>query len=279
MQTIKHISRLFILLFIITSCTEKIDIALDSSDTRLAVEGYLTSDTTTHWVRLTQSKDYYSSNPVTSVSNAVVKIIDGSQSITLTENPQKPGYYETVPDFFGKAGHSYQLDINLENEIGGQSHYTSNSTLNPVGTIDSIQVVYNDNWKVYEVQIFAWEAPSTDFYLFQVIKNGELITDTIGKWIVSDDRYFNGNYTNGISVGFLDAENPREDVHPGDTITLKMSVITKAYYEFIIELQDITYQFRNPLFSGPPSNVTGNIPNATGFFSTYSSTYSSTVYQ
>ncbi len=43
---------------------------------------------------------------------------------------------------------------------------------------------------------------------------------------------------------------------------------------------DESFEYRNPLFSGPPSNVSTNISNgAVGFFAVYSNTYSITVYQ
>ncbi|MBN1339930.1 MAG: DUF4249 family protein, partial [Bacteroidales bacterium] len=92
--------------------------------------------------------------------------------------------------------------------------------------------------------------------------------------------WVNGNYTNGVAVYYLFPDNgPDEEVLPGDTITLKMSSITKEYYRFIFELQDQTFEYRNPLFSGPPANITTNISNGgCGFFAAYSVSYASTVY-
>jgi len=274
----KNTIAIFTLLITLSACTERIEIELDSTYERLVVEGHITTDTTTHWVRLTRSKDYYSSNPVSTISNAEVILDDSDQSIQLTENPDKPGYYETPSDFYGLPGVIYNVAIQLPEEIGKSDTYNSSCELRPVGEIDSIQVVYNQDWEGYEVRIFAWEPPSTDWYIFQVLKNGVMLTDTIDEFWTSDDRFFNGNYTNGIMVGFLDANNPEEKPEPGDTITLKMSGITEDYFNFIIQLQDQTFELRIPLFSGPPANIITNIPDATGFFAAYSSTYSSTVY-
>lgn len=278
---LKAMKTSILLLFAIawlSSCTERIDIELDSTYERLVVEGHVTTDTGTHWVRLTRSKDYYSSNPVSAIGNATVQMTDGNLTMTLAENPEKPGYYETPSDFHGTPGKVYDIDIQLPEEIGGSNFYTSSCELRPVGDIDSIQLVYNPDWEGYEVLIYAWEPPTTDWYIFQVIKNGVLLTDTIDEYWTSDDRFFNGNYTNGIMVGFLDANDPTENPEPGDVITLKMSGITEDYYNFIIQLQDQTFEYRNPLFSGPPANVLTNIPDATGFFAAYSVTYSSTIY-
>jgi len=106
-----------------------------------------------------------------------------------------------------------------------------------------------------------------------------MITDTITEIGISDDRFFNGNYTYGAPVYHLSEKNPVEALNPGDTVTLMMSSITKEYYNFIVELMDETFEFRNPLFSGPPANISTNISNdGVGFFAAYSTTYSTTIY-
>lgn len=274
----KNLIAILSIVAILSSCTEKIELELDTTYERLVVEGHITTDTMAHWVRLTHSKDYYSSQPSSLISYAQVELTDGSLSIELVENPNNPGYYETPADFYGETNKTYSIDVKLPEEIGGNNYFESSCDLRPVGEIDSIQVVYNEDWEGYEVNIYAWEPPSEDFYIFQVLKNNVMVSDTIDEWWISDDRFFNGNYTNGIMVGFLDANNPEEKPEPGDIITLKMSGITKDYYNFILQLQDQTSEYRNPLFSGPPANVISNIEGATGFFAAYSSTYSSTTF-
>ena len=261
-----------------SACTEKIDIELDSTYDRLAVEGYVTTEKGTNWVRLIHSTDYYSGSEPAAVSDASVQMSDGFTTFELNEDAQNPGFYLPDEDFKGVAGRTYTIDINLQENIGGFKSYSASCVLNPVAPIDSIRVEYNDDWEVYEVQIFALEPATIDFYRFDVLKNGELLTDTINKVWISDDRFFNGNYTMGSMVGILDPDDPREKPEAGDTITLRMGNITKEYYNFILQLQDQTFQYRNPLFSGPPANVLTNFENALGFFAAYSVTYSSTIY-
>jgi hypothetical protein len=275
----KNIVLVIAVILMLGACSEKIDIELDSTYERLVLEGYLTTDTVTHWVRLIKSSDYYSGEGSAPVHNANVTLSDGSETWTLNESNVIPGRYETSPDFYGQIGKTYDLEIELEEAIGEEKNFSASSKIMSIGQIDSIRVEYNPDWEIYEVQIFAWEPPTTDFYKFEVFKNGELLTDSINKVWISDDKYFNGNYTFGALVGFLDPDDPREAPQTGDTITLKMSSITKEYYNFILELQDQTFQYRNPLFSGPPANVSTNVENAHGFFATYSTTYSSTIYQ
>ncbi|GAB4314518.1 MAG: hypothetical protein Kow00127_05740 [Bacteroidales bacterium] len=268
---------LFFLMVTLFSCTERIDIELDSTYERLVVEAYLSTDTMAHPVRLSKSADYLDTEKPPAVTGAVVQISDSDSAVILTENPDKPGMYITPENYAGVPGKTYKLIIDLPEKIGGYDHYEAESTIRPVASIDSIRVVYEPDWELYQVQIFAWEPPTTDFYKFDILKNGELLTDTINKAFVSDDRFFNGNYTYGITVGVLDPNNERENPEPGDTITLSMSSITEDYYNFLIELQDQTFQFRNPLFSGPPANIRTNIPNAHGYFSAFSLSKSSYI--
>lgn len=273
----KNIILIIIVAVTFFSCTEKIEIELDSTYERISIDGHITSDTTTHWVRLTKSKDFYAENESPAISNAVVTLSNGSQDVQLSENPEKPGYYETLPDFYGIPGTTYILDVELPEEIAEKTNYSSFCELRAASPIDSIQVVYNEDWEIYEVNIFAWEPPTTDFYKFLVYKNDVLVTDTINEVFISDDRFFNGNYTYGIMVGVLDPERPDENPEPGDKITLVLANISKEYFNFIVELQDQTSQYRNPLFSGPPANVTTNIDGGTGFFAAYGKSYSSII--
>ncbi|MCD4734921.1 MAG: DUF4249 domain-containing protein [Bacteroidales bacterium] len=278
----KTIIKILPIILMVVGCTEKIDIDLGTTYTRLVVEGYISTDTGVHWVELSKTTDYYKSEPAPKISGAEITLSDSeNNSFTLTENSQIKGRYETPDNYFGVPGRTYKIEIELQEEINEKKDYEATCELRPVAPIDSIRVQYNSNWEAFEVLIYALEPPTTDFYAFQVIKNGVLLTDTIDETWISDDRYFNGNYTNGVPVYLLFPRNgPDEQVNPGDTITLKMNSITKEYYNFIYQLQDQTFEYRNPLFSGPPANVQSNISNeGSGFFATYSCSYSTTVYQ
>ncbi len=127
-----------LLITIISGCTEKIDIELDETYTRLVVDGRLTTDTGAHYVKLSLTTNYYYNQPSPKVSGAIVKISDGSDTITLTENPSIPGLYETMPDFFGVVGREYVLDIELGSEINGITKYTASSFIHPINKVDSI---------------------------------------------------------------------------------------------------------------------------------------------
>ena len=264
-----------------TSCTERIDIELDETYTRLVVDGTITTDTTSHYVVLSTTSSYYYNEAPPPVTGASVDISDDEgNTVSLTEI--EPGKYATSPLFFALPGRTYTLRIDLQKEINGHKTYMASSTVSPVYPIDSIGLVSQPDWGekgFYEVTCYYQDPPATNFYMFNIFKNGELLTDTINNRIVSDDEFYNGNYTNGIGVGFLDQSYERQILRVGDLITFQAGNISEEYYNFVVTLQSET-GFQTPLFSGPPANVKGNINNgAVGFFAAYGVSYSSEVFQ
>lgn len=260
-------------------CTEKIDIQLDDTYERLVVYGIITNDTGTHYIGLTKTTSYYYNEAPPAVTGADVEISDDQgHTVTLTE--VEPGKYATPPMYYGIAGRTYTLDINLHDAIDGNKHYTAVTGMNPIGKIDSIGLVPRPDWGekgFYEVTCYYQDPPTKDFYLFNIYKNGELLTDSLSKIIISSDDFYNGSYTNGIGVGYLDQSKESEIVNVGDTITFEGGDITEDYYNFILAAQTES-GFQTPLFSGPPANVKGNISNgAVGFFAAYSVTRSSKI--
>jgi len=269
------------ILLYVTSCTERIDIDLDETYTRLVVYGAITTDTASHFVELSTTSSYYYNEAPPQVSGASLEISDDlGNVVNLTET--EPGKYATSSLFAAIPGRIYTLRIVLQEEINGHKTYEASSSVSPIYPIDSINLVNQPDWGekgFYEVACFYQDPPTTDFYMFNIFKNGVMLTDTITNRFVIDDGLFNGNYTNGIGVGYLNQANEREFLKTGDTITFQGCNITKEYYNFIVTLQSET-GFQTPLFSGPPANVKSNISNgAVGFFAAYGVSYASRVFQ
>jgi len=271
----------FILALISTSCVEKIDIKLDPNYVRLVVDGSIATDTSKYIVNLTQTADYFYNAPIPRVTNANVTIYDGESTFTLNETePGKSGIYATEADFHGIVGRTYTLNVNLASQIGGNANYSSSCQLMSVTHLDSTGVEFHKDWGkdgVYEVKVFAQD-PGDEFnyYMFNLYKNGKLMSDSISKVVVSDDKYINGSYIRGLGVFRINQSHPWERLNPGDTITLQMSGITKEYYNFVSEVKSAGFNI--PFFVGPPANVVGNVNNGgVGFFTAYSNSYASTV--
>ena len=271
MSRLKYIY-LIVLAIFAASCTEKIDIQLDNTYTRLVVEGRLSTDTTIHTVRLTSSTSYFYNQAPPAVSNAIVTISDGISVINLTENPSKKGVYETPANTFGKIGNTYKLlikNVDINND-GIMEEYEATSTIYPVNQVDSIAMKYYTDFESWEVKCYVQDPPTEDYYMFNVYKNNTLMTDTLTEPLVVDDKLYNGNYTNGIGVGYLRDEKSGERAVLGDSIRLETWRIDKSFFKFVTEFKDAVRK-QNPLFSGPPSNIKGNVSNgAIGYFAAYS---------
>ena len=261
------------------SCTEKMEIELDDTYTRLVVEGRFSTDTTIHTVRLTKSSSYFYNQAPPPVSNALITISDGNTTITLNENATKPGIYETPVNTFGKIGSTYKLlikNVDINND-GIMEEYDATSTIYPINQIDSISTKYYTDFEAWEIKCFVQDPPTEDYYLFHIYKNNVLMTDTLTEPLVVDDKLYNGNYTNGIGVGYLRDEKSGERGYLGDSIRLETWRIDKNFFKFVSEYKD-ALRTQTPLFSGPPANVKGNVSNgAIGYFAAYSVSKASTT--
>lgn len=273
MRKILLYSLITVFLIWLGSCTEVIDVELDSTFTRLVVYGELTTDTTEHVITLTYSADYLTDQIPAGVENASVELSYDDTSFILI--PGDPGKYMTRPDFFGIPGKHYNLKIDgVDIDRDGKTEiYEASTYLPAVNPLDSIALKYTSNtfFSGWEIMVYAWDPEGIrNFYSFKSYLNGILQTDTLTELIVQNDDLFDGNYTYGITSQFLDDSKSNEKALPGDTITFEINGITEEYFWFIVEAQ--TEAFGNiPMFSGPPANIKSNISNgALGFFTAYS---------
>ena len=272
----------------ISSCTEDINMPLDSTYTRLVVDGSITTDTMKHKVRLTKSGDALYKLPVQVISNATVMISDGSNEFTLHEDALNKGIYETDSTVYGVPGRTYTLHISHVdiNDDGVFEEYTAQSYLKKENPIDSIQIVYdgriadNSGWVI---NLYAQEiGGGRNFYLMKAYKNGVLLTDSINEYTnMSDNTGFNGGYYNGFPVYMLQKSKIDERVQIGDAITLEMDGITEDYFNFV---QDYIQEYfpKIPIFSGPSANISTNIEpkdKAVGFFAAYSIARCTKIYK
>jgi hypothetical protein len=248
---------------LISGCTERYDIKLDESFTRLVVDGSISNETTGHLVRLTTTTSYFSNEEPPPVSDAVVYIDNSVGKFRLTEDKNSPGNYYTPSDFYAMPGTNYTLEINLKDKIGDADRYEAKTQM-PLTNfqIDSVVIEYQQLWDFYLLKLYAYDPPSIDFYKFDALINGQMITDTASRSLIVDDRFFNGNNTNGLGVMFLRPD----EVSAGDTVTLVMSAVSKDYYDFFVQLRTESGP-GNPLFSGPPANIASNVKEGgLGFF-------------
>ena len=272
----------FILLALMAGgCTEKINVKLDTTYTRVVVDGSISADTGIYRIAITKSADYFSNTPVPRVVNATVTISDGANTYSLHESLAGiSGIYETDPGFAGKVGKTYTLHVDLAEAISNVKSVEATSPLLPVAHLDSIATEFHPELGkdgIWYIKLWAQDPGNeTNYYLFNLYRNGVLLTDTINKKAIADDKFYNGSYMTGVPVMRLNNSRKWATISRGDTIILQMSGITKEYYDFI---QEVDFAgFNIPFFTGPPANIKGNINNGgVGFFAAYSSSYAKAV--
>lgn len=278
----------FILSIIAIGCTEIIDdIRLDSTRQRLVVEGYISTDTTQHMVKLSKTGDALKKEPIQFISNALVTISDGATLYGLTEDPTLKGTYFTAPDVYGVVGRNYTLSVkNVDiNNDHIMEEYTAQSLLKRLNPIDSIHLVYNNSnphFKGWSVNLYTMDpGQGRNFYLIKILKNNQLLTDSIFKYSIGDNNSFEGKYYDGFPVYNLREERKDEKLIPGDTVTVELYGITEDYYSFISSYISDYYP-KVPIFSGPSANIPSNIKpldDAVGIFAAYSIQRKSIIYK
>jgi len=273
------VSSIFLML-IISSCTERIEVKLDETYDRLIVEANITTDTMAHSFYLSKTSSYFANQASPKVSGASIKLEDNLGN-TLMLNEIQPGHYVTPNDFYGIPGRTYNIQIDLAESIGNYQSYSASSELVPVNPIDSIGIAFNrfmGRNGFWFVKLYSQDPGGIEnFYMFRVYNNGQLLSDTLDKVSLTDDRLFDGNYTYGIGAAYFEHHDDNPPFKIGDTVVLEMSGLNKEHFNFLNEVIRTT-SFQNPMFGGPPANVKGNINHgAFGFFGAYSTTYSSLI--
>lgn len=260
---------------ILGACTERIDIELDTTFKRLVVEGIVTTDSVRHFVKLSTTSDYFSNRPSPAVSDAEVELTFDGNSLILEEQDTLPGLYLTPEAFRGSVGTTYDLTIgriDVDGD-GAEEEYHASCTMPGGIRLDSIFLNYFTSYFAsgYEVYMFALDPPGRNWYSLKFWKNSDLLTDTLIKYSVQPDDFYDGNYLfYNIPIGFYDDGDPRTALFQGDTVTLELNTIDQSFYDFVLDAQ-LEIWGNNPLFSGPSANVRSNLDNgARGIFTAYS---------
>jgi hypothetical protein len=257
---------------ILQACTERIDIQTDEEFQKLAVEGYISPDT--QYIVLTETSGYFSQQAPPPVTDALVTVTTEDGQFQFSETSEFPGSYFPPDDFIVKSTSTYQLSIELTEEIGGESFFEAEASMPiPSDQVDSIDVLFQSDFNTWVVALYAYEPAGTHYYAFSTSVNGTPITDSLSRIVVRDDSFVDNRYLFGIWVGFLF----EDEVQVGDTVVLATTSITEDYYRYLSEAQT-ELSPNNPLFSGPPANVRSNISNgAVGYFAVFSSASVSTI--
>ena len=248
----KQILYTFILIFLVSSCEDVIDIEVPNSEPRLVVDAsyevYFNEGPVSieGYVRLTKSAPFFDED-VPPVNDATVFITNlEDNSIVNFELSENPGFYIPVegalitPEF----NTSYELTIIYEDEI-----YKATTQLFPSVPIDNIEQGDGTLFGGDETEIiltFTDNESRDDFYLFDFDFN--LLE-------VSEDRFYQGE-TFTFSYFY-------ENMLDNQEVTIKLLGIDERYFNYAEILIEQSQQEGGNPFLTVPAVLRGNIINTT----------------
>ena len=137
---------LIILLFILSSCLEEVQIPTRLESAKLVVEGRITNEKPPYTVRLSYSGNQIYATDINlnlAVTGARVVIVDdmGDSTVLRPSFTEKGIYRTSDPNYIGKIGRSYSLKIDLKD---GESYQSKPEKLTYCPPIDSLYGIYED---------------------------------------------------------------------------------------------------------------------------------------
>jgi len=252
--------------FVILSCDEPYTIETDQQDPQIIVEALLTNEFKQHFVKISETTDFYASGQTPTISDATVLITDDwGNSFIYAEDQEDPGRYLSEIPFQGEVGVTYSLII----VINGQT-ISSSETMLRVTTIDSLTYSIDEEEKkyledhgigrgrYYEVLLYTKEPQDTeDYYLFKFYRNGEILNYDGEDIYYADDEVIQENI-DGIVFN---------DWYSKDEVAgIEMYSLSRNAFLFYADLE-ITLNNDGGLFSPLPTNPRTNlVGNALGLF-------------
>jgi Domain of unknown function (DUF4249) len=277
---------------LLTSCEKTIDFELDEVAPKLVVEATIENGQPPV-VYLSKSLGYFSEINAavlagSFVRNAEVYVSNGSLTHKLKEYAVSAGtftfYYYSIDSsnlataFTGQLNRQYSLRIVSE----GKEYTATTSIPNTTRRIDSVfwkpAPAGNDTNKVALMTKATDPAGFGDYIRYFTQRNSEPMYPGLNS--VYDDQVIDGTtYTVQVERGIARNGSTPEGYtffDKGDTITLKLSNIDRATYDFWRTMEFTYVSVGNP-FSSPTkviSNITGG---ALGYFGGYASQYRSLI--
>ncbi len=257
---------LYILSFLIggslISCTETIDLTLDDPAPVLVVDGFISNEDTTQFVRLSSLENYFADdipNFDAFKESKVYLIENGIVADTYAYNPDR-SRFEIL--FQGTISSTYQIDITLPT---GERYVSSEEVLNEIVPIDTIwsEIVDDPRDEDYISILINTNEPAGlgDYYQWKSFVNDAYQFGSFDLFF-SDDRFVDGQEVKDLEIFSMsteDYENYKKDSPTGEVfVTIQQNTINLRYYDYLVLVFQQLNQIGSP-FASPPAEIRGNV--------------------
>jgi len=270
-----------------TNCTDVITVNIEDVPPQLVVDAWINNKPEAQTIRLTMSQEYFNNTFAEGVTTAEVIVADESGNFFEFVH-QSDGNYVWTPtpgESIGDIGTTFFLGVEWNGNTFG-----SQSMLNPVPQIDSIQIEYReallDHPEGFYAQFFSRDLPGLgDTYWIKSFKNGVFLNKPFELNIAWDAGFDGGADTDGLifvppireAINRIPDPDTDDDadVPPwmsGDEVRVEIHSITNLAFNFLDIARDQMTNGANTIFTIPIANARSNIitlegdDEALGFF-------------
>ncbi|GAB2773347.1 DUF4249 domain-containing protein [Salinimicrobium soli] len=238
---------LLILLGIVTSCEEVVEVDLETSAPRLVVEASLVwnpaLEENVQYILLTTTAPFFD-DEVPPALDANVSVFDqNGEEYVFTEIEDgifQNSEIEPVP------GMTYELVLSYEGEV-----YTASEKYVTAPQLEFVEQKNDGGFDGEEIELKAYytdPAETEDYYLFKFYHDQLALQ-------IYDDEFTNGNRTFAF---YSD-----EDLESGDSVGFEIQGISEDFYEYMFILRSQAGTSNGGPFQTQPTIVRGNIVNTT----------------
>lgn len=260
MKNILSIVSVLLFGLMLTSCEEVIDVNVPDNTEKIVIEGQITTETDSSFVRVTKSVGYFNNTSATPLITDAVVDVNG---ITFTHVGD--GIYKAPLGYVGTTGSIYNLKVKYQGAT-----YTSSTTLEPMFEVDTVLSYFKPASgfieEGYAVAYLAKDNRARTKYTY--FRFGFRNTkDTEGKDSLFDVRILFDNRNSVMNEPFV-FELPFLRLQPNDTALLIFRSIDEPVNRYYQALNN-RGNTGGP-FSTPPANLPTNISGgALGLFAAY----------
>jgi hypothetical protein len=285
-KTIGNKIFIFLIVFALFSCENKVKIDIEAKSKTLSVDAFINDLQQNQKVRLTYTDSYFSGvkPPALTGATVVFKDITAGKTYNFTDNNNGDYIYNlSNMDTIVYANHFYELNIKHNNY-----EYIATTTCKIAAEIDSLffefkeaNTTLGNNAKAgNQLRLFARDVLGniSDYYWIKIFKNGKFFSRLDNMQLLSFDRDFDGEF---FEPEVWNTFGPEGDVDPcltGDVARLEIHGISRDALDFLSLGQ--TMSNNGGLFAVTPVNIPTNIislnksnPKVVGMFCVSSVSY------